>query len=325
MNSRERYFAAALGQPVDRAPVVMWHHYTGENEKGENNVQQHVKFARETGADVVKISLDGYFGYPLESEIKTPADWRRLKALPRNHAFFLEQRARARRVNDLLQADYPTMYVVFMPFSTMRQATSDALVMAHLREDPDAVLEGLKFFAEETLFTMRNIMEYAGCDGMLLSMQGAEEGRFTVDEYLDIVRPFDDIALHAAAGYSRYNFAHFCGWEGDKNQLGCWANIDPGITIVNWATAIEGIDMAEGKRRFGPRTIMGGFDNRPGKLLASGTEQEIKAYTQNILQQVGTRGVIVGADCSLPEDIDHARVRWVVEACEEFGTGTKGE
>lgn len=321
MNSRERFFAAAQGREVDRVPVVMWHHYTGENEFGENNIRQHTVFAREAGTDLVKISLDGYFAYPLEFEIKTPQDWRRIKPLPRNHRYFMEQRERVRRINELLQEEYPTHYVVFMPFSYMRHSTSDAFVMAHLKEDPEAVMEGLRFFTDETLYNMRNVMEYGHCDGMLLSLQAAEIGRFSVDEYLDMIRIFDDVVLNQAATYSAFNFAHFCGWAGNKNQLDCWRNINPGINIINWATAIEEISMEEGKKRFAPRTIMGGFDNREGTLITEGSEQAIKEHVIKTLQTVGTKGVIIGADCSLPETIDHRRIRWVVEACEEYGNG----
>jgi uroporphyrinogen decarboxylase len=324
MNSRERYFATVEGLPVDRVPVCFWHHYTGENLYGENNVQSHVKFINDTLVDVVKISLDGYFAYPFSTPVKTAADWTRIRPISRNSPYFLEQRERARRVNGLLQADHPTVYVIFMPFSVIRHSTSDELVMAHWRENPEALKEGMKVIAGEILFNMRNVMEYAGCDGMLLSLQGAEMGRFTVDEYLDLVRPFDDIILREAALYSRYNIGHLCGWAGVKNQMECWVNIDPGIRIINWATMIEGMGLAEGKKRFFPHPVMGGFDNRPGKLLHAGTEEAIKAYTRNLLEEVGTRRIILGPDCSLPEDIDHAHVRWVVEAAEEFGGGSMG-
>jgi uroporphyrinogen decarboxylase len=324
MNSRERYFAAVEGLPVDRVPVCFWRHFTGGKEFGENNVQAHVDFAAETGVDVVKISMDGFFAYPLSSPVKTPADWRRLRPLPKNAPYFLEQRERARRVNDLLAAEHPTLYVVFMPFSTIRHASSDELVMAHIREDPESVLEGMKLIADETLVKMRNVMEYAGCDGMLLSLQGAEEGRFTVDEYLDYIRPFDDIILREAARLSRYNVLHMCGWAGQKNQLACWANLDPGLRLFNWASAVEGLSLEEGKRRFFPRPVMGGFDNRPGRLLHAGGVEEIRRYTRDLLGRTGTRGIVLGPDCSPPEDTPCANMRAVVEAAQDIGSETRG-
>ena len=65
---------------------------------------------------------------------------------------------------------------------------------------------------------------------------------------------------------------------------------------------------------------MGGFDNRAGTLLHAGTRAQITAHTQRIVREAGAQGLILGADCSLPADIDLERIHWVIDALEQMGT-----
>ena len=57
--------------------------------------------------------------------------------------------------------------------------------------------------------------------------------------------------------------------------------------------------------------MLGGFDNRKKGILYSGTREEVEAETERIISETGTIGVMVGADCTLPADIDHNRLLWV--------------
>ena len=52
--------------------------------------------------------------------------------------------------------------------------------------------------------------------------------------------------------------------------------------------------------------------HRPAKLNKS--EEEIKAFTRDTILTFGKRGLMLGADCTVNEHIDHNRLRWVVEA-----------
>ena len=66
---------------------------------------------------------------------------------------------------------------------------------------------------------------------------------------------------------------------------------------------------------------MGGFDSRDIGLIYRGGKQEIQDETKRLLEISGTTGLMLGADCTLPSDINYDHVRWVVEAAEEYGAG----
>ena len=118
--------------------------------------------------------------------------------------------------------------------------------------------------------------------------------------------------LDYANSISKYNILHCCGWGGDKNRLEVWQNYK--AAAVNWAIYAEDMDLSAGKDFFNTDCVLGGFDNRKEGVLYSGTFEEIKAETKRIIENTGRCGVILGADCTLSNDIDLERIRCVLEA-----------
>jgi len=74
------------------------------------------------------------------------------------------------------------------------------------------------------------------------------------------------------------------------------------------------MSLSEGKKYFGNKAVLGGFDNREDGLLFSGTKEEIQSYTKELISKYGTTGILLGADCSFPAGIDKQRIQWVVDA-----------
>ena len=80
------------------------------------------------------------------------------------------------------------------------------------------------------------------------------------------------------------------------------------------------MSLEEGRYFFGDKACLGGFQSlhQEGKthkgILHNGTEQEVKDFTRQLILSFGKRGLLLGADCTVNEHIDHDRIRWVVEA-----------
>ena len=49
-------------------------------------------------------------------------------------------------------------------------------------------------------------------------------------------------------------------------------------------------------------------------VLYKGTREEVEKYTYQILDEAGQVGIMVGADCTVPADIDDSRLEWVRQA-----------
>ncbi len=314
MNKRERVLAALNNLPVDRPPVGFWFHFQADQGVGEACVKAHLDYYNHIDVDMVKIMCDSYFDYPnpVAKSVRSPQDWYKMQPLGPDSPFIREQVARAKAVKAGLKDDMVVIYNVFAPFSLIRFGTSDELVTRHLQEDPKAVQYALDVIARDAALLSELLIREAGIDGIYYCVQGGEKDRMSVETYRRLIGPSDRAVLEHANRFSENNVLHCCGWAGIPNHLEDWQ--DYPAKAINWACFIEDMDLTQGKAFFGGKCVLGGFDNRPGGVLFSGTRGEVEACTRALVQKAGTTGVILGADCTLPANIDKERIGWVVEA-----------
>ena len=65
---------------------------------------------------------------------------------------------------------------------------------------------------------------------------------------------------------------------------------------------------------FGGKPVCGGFAQ--AETIYTGTREQVKAEVYGYLDEVGQVGVMLGADCTVPTDIDDNRLEWVRQAYE---------
>ena len=319
MDKRQRVIAAMNNQPVDRPPVGFWFHFPAEKSLGQPCVQAHLDYYNNVDVDIAKLMCDGYFDYPnpVAKAVKEPKDWYAMKPLGPDSDFIRGQVERAKAVKAGLTSDCLVLYNVFAPFSSIRFGTSDELVMKHLREDPDAILYALDVIAQDNALLCELLMTEAKVDGVYYCVQGGEKNRFTPEEYRKYVSPSELKVLEHANMFSDLNVLHCCGWAGIPNNLEVWQ--DYPAKAINWACFIEEMNLAEGKKFFGGKCVLGGFDNRASSLISNGTKEDIQAFARALAIRTGSTGVMIGADCTLPGTIGIERIQWVVDAMKGLG------
>lgn len=322
MDKRTRVFNAMDKKRVDHVPVGFWHHFAGEQAIGEGCVKAHMDYVRDCDLDMLKIMCDGYFQYPVPEDIKKASDWNKLKPIGKDHPFIKEQVERARRLAEELGKEVPVFYTVFAPFSSLRSGAGEERVMSDIREDKLAVMHALDVIALDNALLAKLLITEAGCDGIYYCVQGGEENRFTSEEYKEMISPSDLYVLERANRYSQYNIMHCCGWAGAKNNLELWRNYP--VKCVNWAVFVEGLSMEDGRSFFGDKACLGGFQSlyRKGQthdgILHNGSEEEVEEFTKDLIHSFGKRGLLLGADCTINDNISCERIRWVVKAAREI-------
>lgn len=318
MTKRERVIAAMNNQPVDRPPVGFWFHFKAEQSKGQPCVDAHLDYYNKVDVDIAKLMCDGYFDYPnpAAKSVKEAKDWYDMKPLGADSPFVREQVERAKAVKAGLTSDCLILYNVFAPFSTLRFGAGNDIVMKHLREDPAAIAYALDVVAQDNAVLCELLLTEAKIDGVYYCVQGGEKDRFTPEEYTKFVTPSDLAVLERANKFSDCNVLHCCGWAGIPNHLEVWQNYP--AKAINWACFVENVDLTEGKKFFGGKCVLGGFDNRGDSLIVNGTKEEIQAYAKELVAKSGTTGIMIGADCTLPGSIDVNRIQWVVDAVKEL-------
>lgn len=308
MQRRERALAAVEGRATDRPAVCFWHHFPGLT--GQDMVQGHTRFYRESQVDLLKMMCDEFFFYPLP-RIDRPGDWRHLRPQGPHSAYIQGQVERASQIVEALGGQAFTLYNAFAPLSSLKHAYGDEKIMAHLRADQGAVLAAMDVIAQDTCTLVERILTETGVDGMFLIVQSGEEGRFTLEAYRRLIAPSELRVIQLANRLSRHNVLHMCGWAGVPNRLELWQ--DYPAPAVNLAVYNEGITLAQGKARFPDRVVMGGFDRREQGLLHAGTPQQVRQETRRLVEEAGADKLIVSADCSLPSDVPYENLRSVVQ------------
>ena len=190
MNRKERVMTVLQGGKPDRTPVCFWHHF-GNLEPAET-VKAHLRWLEESGQDILKMMCDEFFVYPL-GDADTPEAYAALKPQGRDSYYVRGQVERATQINEALKGEVVTFYNAFSPYATLKHAIGQDRAMDLMRKHPDAARHLLDIIEEDTVYIIEGILKESGTTGMMLCLQGAEEGLFTDEEY-------EKMKLHAAEG-----------------------------------------------------------------------------------------------------------------------------
>lgn len=325
---RELVLKAFRGEVVDRVPVGFWHHFTEESEwlHGfenpaiiEKNRAGHKAFINEVKPDFVKLMSDGYFTYPQPAfkNFISISDLANLEPLGADHPWITAQVDLVKNLIAAFPEDIVAIYNIFAPVTYFKWlvgkvAGGDDLIADYFVQDAAALKHVLEVIGQDIASLSRRVIEEAGADGIYLSVQSIQDSRISADDYKAVIAPSELAVLEAANAAGGVNILHICGYEGARNDIHLF--IDYPAQVLNWAVGPEGISLAEGREIFGGRTVLGGFQNDKDGLLYNGSKEEIQAETKRLIAEAGTTGLVLGADCTIPSDIDHERIQWVREA-----------
>jgi uroporphyrinogen decarboxylase len=317
--NRERLFRAFRSESVDRVPAGFWFHFltggefnsaVGNPSLLEKNVAGHKKYIEAFHPDFVKIMSDGYFNYP-RGQGKTydsPESLAQIDVISTDDPWVTQQVELVKRVV-ALQEDTAYFYNVFSPLTNLIFLAGRDKVFHFLAENPEVTAKALDVIARGLIVLAGEIIKKGGADGIYLSVTNPDAGKIPHPAYRRYVSPSEIQVLEWAAAAGGQQILHICGFSGQHNDLRVFANYP--VNAFNWASHLEKVDLAEGKKIFGGKAVLGGFDNVPGSLIHRGSKEDIEAFTAKLLAAAGTTGVILGADCTVPGDTDLAHLEWV--------------
>lgn len=154
-------------------------------------------------------------------------------------------------------------------------------------------------------------------DGIYFSTQEIQDERLkTVDFFKTVIEPTDTSIVTEINKYFETNILHICGFADATNHLEWFTNYQ--LQVINWSTHAENVSLKAGKELFNNRPVLGGFGNELTDVLYSGTKEEIQAEAKRLIREVGRKGIIIGADCTVPRDIPEEHLCWVEEAVHEI-------
>jgi uroporphyrinogen decarboxylase len=312
MNKIERMEAVFRGEKPDKIPAGFWFHYNHDWDT-PRMAEEHIKTYRKTGVDIVKVMQD--YVCKLDIPVHTPSDWRKVQFPGTASPVFQKLLDVLKRILDSLGGEVMVFQTMYSPFKNAVISYGDSLVMAHAKTDSrdiSAAVEGIA----GTLSEWAAAFMEAGAAGIYYAAQFSEPGRFSRQEWEELVKPADIVVLRAAEQKGGRNILHICGepdYQFKTNPE--WFASYP-AAIVNWSVKDTGFSLEQGRDLF-KKPILGGMNNK-GNIL-SGTEADIAAEAREIISGFGTSGFMLGADCTIQgKGISHDKIRAAVEAAHSY-------
>jgi len=311
VNKRERLLHLLSGRAVpEGVPAAFFLHFPRECHSGQAAIDKHVEYFRHTGMDFFKIQYE--FAFPHRSEIQTPDDWKNMPLYGRE--FYQAQLAVVEGLVKAAQGEALVVQTLYSPFMSAGHTTSDQTITEHLIADPEAVKSGLETITESILWFVRECVRL-GVDGFYASTQGGEADRFAERSLFErYIKPYDLAILHEIDRACPFNILHVCDYV---------SGYDDWTPFLDYPGHVVNSPLQWGERTMTPkemsdvfgRPYMGGLD-RHGTIV-TGTVQEIKDEVNALLVDAPER-FILGADCTLPGDIDWDRIRTAIETAHNY-------
>lgn len=335
VDKRELLKNAFDNKEVDRVPLGFWHHYVlGEDQfKGpdypeilEKIVKGHDEYYKKTNPDMMKLMNEGFMGYPpiMDNNLETAEDLLKIKSIGPDDPWITEQVKHVRRLVDLFSDEVMTFYNIFAPLQVIRIRLEfldlDFERFVYLAENfPEEFHTAGMEIQKDINILVEKLLTETDLDGIYYCVQNIQSEKYPLEVYNKYVRPTEMEVLNTANKYSDYNILHICGYAHHKNDLSFYKDYE--AKVYNWATFTEGVFLQEGKELFGGKCVLGGFDNNPGTLIDKGSKEELDAFVKKLIDENGYKGFVIGADCSIPNDIDDSQVKFISDASYKYVKG----
>ena len=240
-----------------------------------------------------------------------------IEPLGADHPWISEQVELVQKIKASFTEDLVAIYNIFAPVTYFKWlvgkvAGGDDIIADFLAEDAALTKRVLDVIAQDIAVLTERIIKEAGADGIYLSVQSIQDARVSAEDYKTFIAPSELSVLEAANAAGGVNILHICGYEGARNDVHLFT--DYPAQVINWAVGPEGISLAEGRKLFGGRTVLGGFENGKDGLLYTGSQAAIQDETKRLIAGAGKEALIIGADCTIPSDIEAERIQWVRQA-----------
>jgi len=291
-------------------PAAFFLHFDPVFHRGKPAVEKHLEYFRKTGMDFVKIQYENIF--PPVPEITRPDDWARMPFY--KEEFYEEQLKVVEGLVKAAKSEALIIMTLYSPFMCAGHTSGADVVTQHIKEDPQAVNKGMQIITDSLMLFVKGCIKL-GVDGFYHSTQGGEAHRFQDQSLFDeCIRPYDLAVMDEINARCLFNILHICDYTGVYRDLTPYLDY-PGH-VVNTSLQLEDRTMSPREvAELFSRPFMGGLD-RLG-ILVHGTKEAIRSAVRLVAAEAPDQ-FILGADCTVPGDIDWENLRIAIETAHSF-------
>ncbi|NDJ60317.1 MAG: uroporphyrinogen decarboxylase [Chloroflexi bacterium] len=306
MNRRERLERTIAGEPTDRAPVALWRHWPGDDQRAADLARATVDFQKAYDWDFAKVtpsssfcltdygaqdrwegSLEGTRVYT-KHVVERSLDWTTLRTLDPLRGGLGRQLESVRLICAELGEDVPVIQTIFSPLAQAKNLAGDERLIQHIRTYPDRVHTGLSIIAE-SIMRFIDALKRLPIAGIFYAIQHASYAVLAEDEYRNFGLPYDRRILEALPSKWWFNMVHL---HGHLPMLKLASQYT--AQAINWHDRDTEPSLAEGKLMFSG-ALCGGLSR--WEHVHNGTPTAVREAARDALQTLDHRRLILSTGC----------------------------
>lgn len=206
------------------------------------------------------------------------------------------------------------LVTLYSPFMSAGHTTSDQMITAHIKANPEAVKRGMEIITESLMLFVKACIRL-GVDGFYASTQGGEAHRFADKSLFETcVKPYDLILMEELNRACPFNILHICDYHGGYDDLTPFLDYPGDVVTCSLELGNTHITGKDAMQMF-DRPWMGGME-RTG-IIATGTQDEVRQAVTNVLDDAPER-FILGADCTVPGTTSWDNLRTAIDTAHAY-------
>jgi uroporphyrinogen decarboxylase len=312
---KERIQTILSGKKPDRPAVALWRHFPVDDQRPDALAAATLNFQQTYDFDIVKVTPASSFAvrdWGVEDEwtgdtegtrkytkrvINKPGDWEKLRELDMASIHLARQLACLRLIREKLPRDTPLVQTIFNPMAQAKNLAGNDMLIAHIRQHPDAVMKGLEIISKTTKKFVEAAID-TGIDGIFYAIQHAQASLLTLDEYKifallhdqNVLRPANDLWC---------NMLHLHGKDVYFSLLRL-----VNFQIVNWHDRETYPTLAEAQSLY-KGAVCGGIRQ---DTLVYQNQEKVREEAADALQQTKGQKFILGTGCVVPVIASHGNI-----------------
>ncbi len=279
------------GKPL-RTPFSIWFHFPESAHRGKACADAHIEHYQRYDLDYIKVMNDNLYDMPASMPvIERAKDWLKLEPLAGDAPGFVHELEALAELKRRVGKEVRFVVTVFNPLATAMKV-SNRNAIEHLREDPEAVGQGLLVIAESLAIFAKKAVD-AGASGIFLACAGPEPAMLSEREYNIFVKPADVKVLKAVAD-APFNLLHVHGTDVYLELF-----LDYPANALNWPAHHSAYGIRR-TRSLTDKCIVCGIDER-GAIAQGKMRGTISQVTASV-NEAGPANFMVGSECTVPPE-----------------------
>lgn len=308
VSHRQRMEACVAGEIIDRPPVALWRHFPVDDQNPESLAKATISYQNLFDFDFVKVTpassfclkdwgvMDVWLGSTegtreyTKRVIHHPEDWGNLPILNPKQGYLAQQIECLQLIAQELGDNTPVIQTIFNPLSQAKNLVGGEKLLTDLRQNPQALHEGLRVITNTTLAFIDAIKQ-TGIAGIFYAIQHARYPLLSITEYEEFGLAYDCEILSAVEDLW-LNVIHI---HGNDVQFEQCAELP--AQVLNWHDRETAPNLSKASELTN-KVLCGGLRRTQSMVL--GTPEQITEEALDAYNATQGKRFILGTGCVVP-------------------------